>query len=123
MINILLLMLLWRVHSCYYHRCHPHHLLSMKSKQKRMMASAPMESLSICSSCISSQLFPMNPGGHRQVYLSMVSRLIQTPPFAQGLSRHSFRSTHDFPSGVTLCPRGQLLIIFYKVLKRWETFF
>ena len=34
-------------------------VLSMKSKQKRMMARAPIESLRICSFCISSQFVPM----------------------------------------------------------------
>ena len=78
-----------------------------------MMASAPIESLRICSFCINSQFVPMYPSIHRQTYGTSeltVSRLWQTPPFLQGLSKHSFRSTHDLPSGVTRCPRAQLFI-------------
>ena len=41
-----------------------------------------------------------------------MSLLWQTPPCLQGLSRHSFRSTHDFPSGVTRCPRAQLFYTY-----------
>ena len=91
------------------------YVLSMKSKQNKIMASAPMESLSICSFCINSQFVPMYPSIHRHTYGTSeftVSRLWHTPPFLQGLSKHSFRSTHDFPSGVTLCPLAQL----YKLL-------
>ena len=88
-------------------------VLSMKSKQKRMIARAPIESLRICSFCISSQLVPMYPSWHRQTYGTselIVSLFVQIPPCLQGLSKHSFRSTQDFPSGVTLCPRAQLIL-------------
>ena len=73
-----------------------------------MMARAPMLMRRICSSCMSSQLSPEKPLGQRHEYRSTVSRLMHVPPLWHGLSRHSLRSTHDLPSGVTRCPRGHL---------------
>lgn len=75
-----------------------------------MAARAPMLSRRICSSCMSSQFEPENPEGQKQVYRSALSRLIQVPPLVQGLSRHSFLSSQPFPSGVTRCPRGHLVL-------------
>lgn len=54
----------------------PRVLLRIDRRHKSMMARAPMLSLRICSSCISSQLCPEKPEGHKQVYRSTVSRLI-----------------------------------------------
>ena len=83
-------------------------LLSMISKQTSMAARAPILRRRICSSCISSQLAPENPVVHRHLYLSLVSLLTQDPPLRHGLSKHSFRSSHPLPSGVTRWPRGHL---------------
>ena len=93
-------------------------VLSIKSKQKRMIARAPIESLRICSFCISSQFVPMYPSWHRHTYGTselIVSRFVQIPPCLHGLSKHSLRSTQDFPSGVTLCPRAQLILVVVMV--------
>ena len=84
----------------------------MRRRQMRMMARAPMLMRRICSSCMSSQLSPENPLGQRHEYRSTVSRLMQVPPLWHGLSRHSLRSTHDLPSGVTRWPRGHLAAFF-----------
>ena len=81
---------------------------SMISKQTSMAARAPMLRRSICSSCMSSQLAPEKPVVQAHLYRSFVSRLTQVPPLRQGLSRHSLRSSHPFPSGVTRWPRGHL---------------
>ena len=51
-------------------------VLKIERRHKRMIARAPMLSLRICSSCISSQLLPEYPDGQRQVYRSAVSLLI-----------------------------------------------
>ena len=83
-------------------------LLRMINKQTKMAARAPILSRSICSSCMSSQLAPEYPAVHKHLYLSLVSRLEHDPPFRQGLSRHSFLSSHPLPSDVTLCPLGHL---------------
>ena len=83
-------------------------VLKIESRHKRIIARAPMLSRRICSSCISSQLFPEYPDWQRQVYRSAVSRLIHCPPLRHGLSKHSLRSTQLFPSGVTRWPLGQL---------------
>ena len=80
----------------------------MISKQTSMAARAPMLRRSICSSCMSSQLAPEKPVVQAHLYRSFVSRLTQVPPLRQGLSRHSLRSSHPFPSGVTRWPRGHL---------------
>ena len=95
------------MHYCWL-PCNVSILLRMISKQTRMAARAPMLSLRICSSCMSSQLAPENPAVHAHLYLSVLSLFMQEPPLRQGLSRHSFRSSHPFPSGVTRCPRGHL---------------
>ena len=60
--------------------------------------------------CISSQLAPVYPEGQKHVYLSALSLLIHVPPLRHGLSRHSFLSSQPLPSGVTLCPRGHLVV-------------
>lgn len=86
-------------------------VLKIESRHKRIIARAPMLSRRICSSCISSQLFPEYPDWQRQVYRSAVSRLIHCPPLRHGLSKHSLRSTQLFPSGVTRWPLGQLFFL------------
>lgn len=43
------------------------YLLRMSKRQISIMAKAPMLSLRICSSCMSSQLLPEYPPGQRQV--------------------------------------------------------
>ena len=54
--HVCLMLVIWiDVILCYFYG----NVLSMKSKQKRMMARAPIESLRICSFCISSQFVPM----------------------------------------------------------------
>ena len=87
------------------------HLPMMRRRQMSMMASAPMLILRICSSCMSSQLSPEKPLEQRHEYRSTVSRLMHVPPLWHGLSRHSLRSTHDLPSGVTRWPRGHLAFL------------
>ena len=98
-------------------------VLKIESRHKRIIARAPMLSRRICSSCISSQLFPEYPDWQRQVYRSAVSRLIHCPPLRHGLSKHSLRSTQLFPSGVTRWPLGQLFffekIVFILMLGRY----
>ena len=83
---------------------------SIMRRQTSIAAKAPILSRRICSSFSRSQFAPVYPEAQKHVYLSALSLLMHVPPFRHGLSKHSLRSSQPFPSGVTRCPRGHLLV-------------
>lgn len=82
--------------------------LNIISRQTRMAARAPMLSLSVCPSCISSQFSPQKPSGQMHRYRSRGSKLMHVAPFRHGKSKHSLRSMQSLPSCVGTRPSPQL---------------
>lgn len=85
--------------------------LNMISRQTKMAARAPMLSLSVCPSWMSSQFSPQYPSGQMQRYRSRGSRFWHVPPLRQGRSRHSSLSMQSLLSGDMTRPSPQLYTV------------
>lgn len=80
------------------------YLLNMIIRQTNMAPKAPMLSFRRCPSCTSSQFSPQQPSGQMQRYRRRGSKLMHVPPFRQGMSKHSLRSTQPLVSADMMRP-------------------